>query len=156
MHCVCWVSRWPTCTPMMLGPSPLAGSFRGMVSGGLNNYYSGGRVVWYQDAPVPGMVYQCRTWCTCFHPLRVVCVHQLEAMFSLGLGEGLVPRVDYTGQDWKTSFSSSCPGFRECWDGSALGPLSHGCLFFRPLPRSGCVQLCSILWGVSAGLAQCS
>lgn len=56
---------------MMPGPSPLAGSFQGMVSGGLSNCYSGGRVVWSQGArtsaghgvPVPGMVSQCRAWC---------------------------------------------------------------------------------------------
>lgn len=57
--------------------------------------------MWPQGAPVPSMVYQCRAWCTCFHPLRVMCVYQLKAMFSLGLGEGLVPRVDCTGQDWR-------------------------------------------------------
>lgn len=68
--------------------------------------------MWSQGVPAPSMVYQCRAWCTCFHPLRVMCVHQLEAMFSLGLGEGLVPRIDCTGQDWRMSFSSSCPGLQ--------------------------------------------
>lgn len=37
-------------------------------------------------------------------------IHELEAVFSLGLGKGLVPRVDHIWQGQGTSSSSGCPG----------------------------------------------
>lgn len=50
--------------------------------------------------PVQGMVYMLPP------PQGDVCAP------TRGLGEGLVPRIDCTGQDWRMSFSSSCPGLQ--------------------------------------------
>lgn len=62
-------------------------------------------MVWSQGPPMPGVVYMCPS-------PRVICVHELEPMFSLGLGKGLVLGTDCTWQGRRMSFSSGCPGLQ--------------------------------------------